>query len=46
MNLLYKRTFSVPAKWEGQRILLHFGAVDYEATVILNDLVIGVHRGG
>ena len=28
----YRRTFSVPAGWQGRRVLLNFGAVDYEAT--------------
>ena len=46
VNLLYKRSFSVPSAWQGQRVMLHFGAVDYEATVFVNDQFLGVHRGG
>jgi beta-galactosidase/beta-glucuronidase len=42
----YQRAFEVPADWEGRRILLHFGAVDYHARVWLNDRFIGNHRGG
>jgi hypothetical protein len=42
----YRRTFTVPNRWNGQRILLHFGAVDWEATVYLNGQQLGVHRGG
>jgi hypothetical protein len=42
----YRRTFSVPADWKGQKIMLNFGAVDYEATVFLNGQFIGNHKGG
>ncbi|KAK6437536.1 hypothetical protein LTR95_006260 [Oleoguttula sp. CCFEE 5521] len=31
---------------DGQRLLLRFGAVDYEATVWLNGRFVGEHRGG
>jgi hypothetical protein len=36
----------VPSKWKGQRVLLHFGAVDWEATVWVNGVEVGSHRGG
>jgi len=42
----YRRTFKMPADWNGQRIFLHFGAVDWEATVYVNDKKLGTHRGG
>ena len=42
----YRRTFTVPKEWQGQRLLLHFGAVDWEAKVWINGKEIGVHRGG
>src|SRR5713101_6586446 len=32
-RLWYRRTFKVPEKWAGKRVLLHFGAIDWEATV-------------
>jgi hypothetical protein len=41
----YRRTFAVPEGW-GERVLLHFGAVDYEATVYVNGKRLAVHRGG
>ncbi|MEI6809024.1 MAG: sugar-binding domain-containing protein [bacterium] len=44
-RLWYRRSFTMPAQWKG-RILLHFGAVDWEATVYLNGRELGVHRGG
>ena len=40
----YKRTFTCPAV-DG-RVLLHFGAVDYLATVFVNGQQAGTHRGG
>jgi beta-galactosidase/beta-glucuronidase len=42
----YRRTFSVPDEWKNQNILLHFGAVDWEATVYVNGNSVGTHRGG
>ncbi len=42
----YKRNFTVPAKWKGKNVLLHFGAVDWKAEVWLNDIKIGTHTGG
>src|SRR5262249_26630647 len=45
-RLWYRRTFTVPSAWAGQRVLLHFGAVDWEATVHVNGKALGSHRGG
>ncbi|QJW99401.1 glycoside hydrolase family 2 protein [Frigoriglobus tundricola] len=45
-NLWYRRTFEVPAGWKGRHVLLHFGAVDWEATVFVNGKVFGTHLGG
>ncbi len=45
-RLWYRRAFEVPADWSGQRVLLHFGAVDWEATVSVNGRELGTHRGG
>jgi beta-galactosidase/beta-glucuronidase len=45
-RLWYERELTVPVDWAGQRILLHFGAVDFEASVWLNGGLVGVHRGG
>jgi len=39
-------TFTIPDAWHGQRILQHFGAVDWQATVFLNGRELGGHRGG
>src|SRR5205823_14819642 len=35
-RLWYRRAFDVPRKWKGQRVLLHFGAVDFETAVFVN----------
>jgi hypothetical protein len=45
-TLWYRRTFTVPAGWTGRRVLLRFGAVDWQARVFLNGRQIGLHRGG
>ena len=42
----YRRIFEVPDSWQGRRILLHFGAVDWEASVYINGKSFGIHRGG
>lgn len=42
----YGHTFEVPDAWRGQDLLLHFGAVDYQATVWINGMEVGHNRGG
>lgn len=42
----YCRRFTARRPEVGQRLRLHFGAVDYEATVWLNGRELGGHRGG
>ena len=42
----YRRTFSVPANWSGQRIILHLDAVNWQSTVYVNGQRLGVHQGG
>jgi hypothetical protein len=43
-----RRTFGVPQEWlgGGGRVLLHFGAVDHEASVWVNGREVGSHAGG
>ncbi len=45
-RLWYRRTFKIPRKWKGQRVLLHFGAVDWDTTVWVNGKELGNHKGG
>ncbi|MHB1458501.1 MAG: glycoside hydrolase family 2 protein, partial [Armatimonadota bacterium] len=42
----YRRGFTMPDDWKGQRIILHFGAVDYDTEVWVNGVSAGKHRGG
>ncbi|MDP9795058.1 hypothetical protein J2S43_003570 [Catenuloplanes nepalensis] len=48
-RMFYRRVFTVPAGWRvggDQRLRLHFGAVDYDATVWVNGVQVATHRGG
>ena len=42
----YRKNIKIPAEWENKRIRLHFGAVDYDATVYVNGKEAGKHKGG
>ena len=44
--LWYERRFTVPAGWRQGALLLHFGAVDWEADIYLNGIRVGGHKGG
>ena len=45
-ELWYTRSFKVPHKWHKDRVLLHFGAVDWKCDVWVNDVKVGSHKGG
>lgn len=45
-ELWYNRTFTIPAKWSGKKIMLHFGAVDWKTDVWVNNVKVGQHTGG
>lgn len=45
-RMWYRRTFEVPADWKDRHVLLHFDAIDWEATVYLNGKKLATHRGG
>jgi Glycosyl hydrolases family 2, TIM barrel domain/Glycosyl hydrolases family 2/Glycosyl hydrolases family 2, sugar binding domain len=45
-RLWYRRTFTRPAAHPEGRLLLHFGAVDWDATAWVNGKEVGSHRGG
>lgn len=45
-RLWYRRTWTVPTAWRGQRVLLHFGAVDYACSLWINGGLVGAHTGG
>jgi hypothetical protein len=46
-RLWYRRTFTVPTGWSGQRVQLNFGAVDYRTDIWVNGKKVGAtHDGG
>jgi len=46
-RVVYQRTFRTPAYMSlGERLLIHFGAVDWRATVYVNGKRLGEHVGG
>ncbi len=45
-TMWYHKEISVPAAWDGKKILLHFGGVDYEALIYINGKHIMTHVGG
>lgn len=42
----YRRSFTIPEEMSGKRILLRFGAVDWECSVYVNGKRVGGHTGG
>ena len=42
----YRKTVSIPENWGDKRVILKFGAVDWETTVWVNGKVIGKHENG
>jgi len=42
----YRRTVNLPEEWAGKRVILHFGAVDFETRVWINGEEAGSHIGG
>ena len=53
-RMWYRRNFTVPTDWgveeqdgkHAERVMLRFGAVDWEAEVFVNDMQLGMHQGG
>ncbi len=45
-RLWCRTTFKLPKNWKGRRIILNFGAVDWEARVWVNGQLMGGHKGG
>jgi len=45
-RLWYRHNFTIPKTWKGERVLLHFGAVDFESQIYVNGKSLGIHRGG
>lgn len=53
-RMWYRRNFTVPEEWRRERqggapterVMLRFGAVDWEAEVFVDGIRMGLHRGG
>ncbi|MDO5117514.1 MAG: glycoside hydrolase family 2 TIM barrel-domain containing protein [Eggerthellaceae bacterium] len=45
-TLWYRRTVDVPKLNDGERLLLHFQAVDYRCTCFVDGQIVGSHTGG
>lgn len=49
-TLWYKREVTIPSDWDGKRVMLNFGAVDYNADVYVNGTTgryrVATHKGG
>ena len=44
--VIYRKKFIIPEEWDGKKILLHFGAVDWKSTIYINKKEIDTHIGG
>lgn len=45
-ELIYHKEFTIDKSWEKDRVLLHFGAVDWKTDVWVNNIKVGSHTGG
>ncbi|WP_078350618.1 glycoside hydrolase family 2 protein [Mucilaginibacter pedocola] len=46
INMWYRRTVEIPSGWQGKQVIMHFEAVDHDATVFVNGKKAGSHAGG
>jgi hypothetical protein len=46
INMWYRRSFEIPSAWKGKQVILHFDAVDHDATIFINGQKAGTHSGG
>ncbi|MFD2969225.1 glycoside hydrolase family 2 protein [Sphingobacterium bambusae] len=46
INMWYRRTFEIAKDWKDKDIILHFEAVDHDATIFVNGQKAGTHAGG
>ena len=45
--LWYRKSIDIPEQWQDrERVILHFGAVDWETMVLINGKIVGMHKGG
>ncbi len=46
INMWYHRTFEIPSAWINKQVIIHFDAVDHDATIFVNGEKAGSHSGG
>ncbi|HRR96180.1 MAG TPA: glycoside hydrolase family 2 TIM barrel-domain containing protein [Candidatus Ratteibacteria bacterium] len=46
VSVWYKKEIEIPENWKNKRIFLNFGAVDFKASVWINEHFLGTHIGG
>ena len=44
-RLWYKREFVLPKNWTGKKVIINFDAVDWAASIWVNEALIGSHQG-
>lgn len=44
--MVYTRKFTIPSRWQGQQVLMHFGASDWHTKLFVNGEKVGEHKGG
>ncbi|GFP74474.1 PA14 domain-containing protein [Clostridium fungisolvens] len=42
----YRRVFTLPQNWNDKKIIINFGAVDWQSEVFVNGTSVGIHKGG
>ncbi|XP_030747257.1 beta-glucuronidase-like isoform X1 [Sitophilus oryzae] len=45
-SVWYQRKFFVPSSWESKKVWIRFGSVCYNASVVINDVVVLTHQIG
>ena len=46
INMWYRRNVTIPVAWKGKDVIIHFDAVDHDATIFVNGQKAGTHAGG
>ncbi|WP_069661345.1 glycoside hydrolase family 2 protein [Arcticibacter eurypsychrophilus] len=46
INMWYHRNVEIPSSWKGKQVIIHFDAVDHDATLFVNGKNAGSHAGG
>ncbi|MFW9924889.1 MAG: glycoside hydrolase family 2 protein [Candidatus Thorarchaeota archaeon] len=45
-KLWYRKFFTIPKQFQGERVIIHFGAIDWESQIYINSKFVGKHIGG